>query len=397
MTEALTPSRLHLADLGRTATVGLRSRMTRAVLSALGIAIGIASMVAVLGLSDSSKSELLATLDRLGTNLLTVQAGQGIGRGSGELPETAAAMISRIGPVEETAAVATVEANVYRTDLMPSDRTNGLSVQAVDLTLLDTLTGTLQTGLWFDEASASYPTTVLGAVAAERLGVSDVPTRVWLGNQWFTVIGVLNEFELSPDLDRAALVGFTAAEDFLGSSGIPSVIHVRADPAHTDQVMSVLAATADPMNPEEVEVSRPSDALAARDAADDAFTALFLGLGAVALLVGGVGIANVMVISVLERKPEIGLRRALGATKGHIATQFLGEALLLSLIGGICGVALGYGVTAAWAAYKGWTVLVPSIALIGGLGAALLIGTLAGFYPSIRASRMSPTEALRTA
>ncbi len=397
MTEALTPSRLHLADLGRTATVGLRSRMTRAVLSALGIAIGIASMVAVLGLSDSSKSELLATLDRLGTNLLTVQAGQGIGRGSGELPETAAAMISRIGPVEETAAVATVDANVYRTDLMPSDRTNGLSVQAVDLTLLDTLAGTLQTGRWFDEASASYPTTVLGAVAAERLGVSDVPARVWLGDQWFTVIGVLNEFELSPDLDRAALVGFTAAEDFLGSSGIPSVIHVRADPEYTDQVMSVLAATADPMNPEEVEVSRPSDALAARDAADDAFTALFLGLGAVALLVGGVGIANVMVISVLERKPEIGLRRALGATKGHIATQFLGEALLLSLIGGICGVALGYGVTAAWAAYKGWTVLVPPIALIGGLGAALLIGTLAGFYPAIRASRMSPTEALRTA
>jgi putative ABC transport system permease protein len=397
MSEALTPSRLHLADLGRTATVGLRSRMTRAVLSALGIAIGIASMVAVLGLSDSSKSELLATLDRLGTNLLTVQAGQGIGRGSGELPETAAAMISRIGPVEETAAVATVEANVYRTDLMPSDRTNGLSVQAVDLTLLDTLAGTLQVGSWFDEASASYPTTVLGSVAAERLGVSDVPTRVWLGDQWFTVIGVLDEFELSPDLDRAALVGLMAAEDFLGSLGVPSVIHVRADPEYTDQVMSVLAATADPMNPEEVEVSRPSDALAARDAADDAFTALFLGLGAVALLVGGVGIANVMVISVLERKPEIGLRRALGATKGHIATQFLGEALLLSLIGGICGVALGYGVTAAWAAYKGWTVLVPPIALIGGLGAALLIGTLAGFYPAIRASRMSPTEALRTA
>ena len=205
---------------------------------------------------------------------------------------------------------------MYRTDLMPSDRTNGLSVQAVDLTLFDTLAGTLQTGLWFDEASASYPTTVLGAVAAERLGVSDVPARVWLGDQWFTVIGVLNEFELSPDLDRAALVGFTAAEDFLGSSGIPSVIHVRADPEYTDQVMSALAATADPMNPEEVEVSRPSDALAARDAADDAFTALFLGLGAVALLVGGVGIANVMVISVLERKPEIGLRRALGATKG---------------------------------------------------------------------------------
>jgi putative ABC transport system permease protein len=397
MTAVIEASRLHIADIGRTAVVGLRSRMTRAVLSALGIAIGIASMVAVLGLSDSSKSELLATLDRLGTNLLTVQAGEGIGRGSAELPETAAAMISRIGPVEETAAVATVDANVYRTDLMPSDRTNGLTVQAADLTLLETLAGSLQTGEWLDAASANYPVTVLGAVAAERLGITETPAKVWLGDQWFTVIGILNEFELSPDLDRAALVGFTAAGEYLNSSGVPSVIHVRSDPDHTDAVMSVLAATANPRNPEEVEVSRPTDALEARDAADDTFTALFLGLGAVALFVGGVGIANVMVISVLERRSEIGLRRAIGATKGHIAVQFLGEALLLSLIGGLAGVAIGYGVTMAWAAYKDWDVLVPQVALFGGLGAALIIGSLAGFYPSIRASRMSPTEALRSA
>jgi putative ABC transport system permease protein len=371
--------------------------MTRAVLSALGIAIGIASMVAVLGLSDSSKSELLATLDRLGTNLITVQAGQGIGRGAGELPETAAAMIARIGPVEETAAVVNVDANVYRTDLIPSDRTNGLSVQAVDLTLLDTLAGTLAQGRWFDPATAAYPTTVLGAVAAERLGVTDLPARVWLGGQWFTVIGILDTFELSPDLDRAALVGMGAAEDHLDSDVVPSVIHVRSDPDHTDEVMGVLAATANPINPEEIEVSRPTDALEAKEAANDTFTALFLGLGAVALLVGGVGIANVMVISVLERRAEIGLRRALGATKGHVAVQFLGEALLLSVIGGLAGVAIGYGVTAAWSGYRGWDVLVPQIALLGGLGAALIIGTLAGFYPATRAARMSPTEALRSA
>jgi len=397
MTASLEPSRLHPADIGRISSVGLRSRMTRAVLSALGIAIGIASMVAVLGLSDSSKSELIATLDRLGTNLLTVQAGEGIGRGAGELPETAAAMIARIEPVEETAAVADVDANVYRTDLMPEDRTNGLSVQAVDLALLDTLAGTLAAGKWFDQASASYPTTVLGSVAAERLGVTDLPAQVWLGDRWFTVIGLLDAFELSPDLDRAALVGFTAAEDYLDSTRTPSAIYVRSDPDQTDEVMSVLAATANPANPEEVEVSRPTDALEAREAANDTFTALFLGLGAVALLVGGVGIANVMVISVLERRGEIGLRRALGATKGHVAIQFLGEALFLSVIGGLAGVALGYTVTAAWSAYRGWDVLVPQVALVGGLGAALVIGTLAGLYPATRAARMSPTEALRSA
>jgi putative ABC transport system permease protein len=393
---SLQPSKLHIADIGRTSAVGLRSRMTRAVLSAVGIAIGIAAMVAVLGLSDSSKSELLATLDRLGTNLIQVQAGTGIGRGSGELPSTAAVMVSRIGPVDETAAVAPVDASVYRTDLMPADRTNGLSVQAVDLTLLDTLAGTLADGRWFDEASASYPTVVLGSVAAERLGIDEAGATVWLDNQWFAVVGILDEFELSPDLDRAALVGFTAAEDYLDFDGVPSTIYVRTDPQYTDDVMDVLAATVNPVNPEEVEVSRPTDALEAREAADDTLTALFLGLGAVALFVGGVGIANVMVISVLERRAEIGLRRAIGATKRHIAIQFLGEALLLSIIGGLAGVALGYGITAAWSAYREWDVLVPQIAILGGMGAALLIGSLAGFYPAIRASRLSPTEALRS-
>ena len=392
----LQPSKLHIADIGRTSAVGLKSRMTRAVLSAVGIAIGIASMVAVLGLSDSSKSELLSTLDRLGTNLIQVQAGTGIGRGSGELPDTAASMVSRIGPVDETAAVAPVDASVYRTDVMPADRTNGLSIQAVDLTLLDTLAGTLTDGRWFDGASASYPTVVLGSIAAERLGIAEAGATVWLGNQWFAVIGILDEFELSPDLDRAALVGFTAAEDYLDFDGVPSAIYVRTDPQYTDEVMAVLAATVNPVNPEEVEVSRPTDALEAREAADDTLTALFLGLGAVALFVGGVGIANVMVISVLERRAEIGLRRAIGATKRHIAIQFLGEALLLSIIGGLAGVALGYGITAAWSSYREWDVLVPQIAILGGMGAALLIGSLAGFYPAIRASRLSPTEALRS-
>lgn len=224
----------------------------------------------------------------------------------------------------------------------------------------------------------------------------DVTRPVWIGGEWFTVIGILEEFELSPNLDRAALVGVPAAIEFLDSEGIPSAIYVRTDPAFLNDVMSVLARTANPINPEEVEVSRPTDALEAREAADATLTNLFLGLGAVALLVGGVGIANVMVISVLERRAEIGLRRALGATKGHIAIQFLGEALLLSALGGLAGVALGYGATAIWSSYRGWDVLVPTIAIAGGLGAALVIGTLAGFYPAIRASRLTPTDALRT-
>ena len=397
MAATLTPSKLHAADVARTASVGIRTRKLRAALSALGITIGIAAMVGVLGLSESSKSDLLAQLDKLGTNLLTVQAGTGIGIGSGELPEDAAAMIARIGPVETTSTVSEVDANVYKNDLVPSGQTGGISVQAVDVNLLDTLAGTVADGQFITAANADYPTTVLGSVAAERLGIAEVngTQQIWLGEQWFTVVGVLDEFELSPDLDRAAIIGISAAETYLDHDPVPTSILVRTDPAYVDDVMGVLAATTNPENPEEVEVSRPTDALEAKEAADDAFTALFLGLGAVALLVGGVGIANVMVISVLERRSEIGLRRALGATKRHVAVQFLGEALLLAGIGGVGGVLLGVGVTTLYANLRGWNALIPPIAMAGGVAAALIIGAIAGLYPAVRAARMSPTEALR--
>ena len=398
MTTDLVPSRLHAVDALRTASVGLRTRRLRAALSALGIMIGIAAMVAVLGLSESSKSELLAQLDRLGTNLLTVQAGTGIGIGSGELPDEAAGMISRIGPVETTSSVSAVDANVYKNDLVPSGQTGGITVQAVDINLLDTLAGSVADGKFLDAATANYPTAVLGSVAAQRLGIRTVTgtQQIWLGDQWFTVIGVLNQFELNPDLDRAALIGQGAAETYLDHDNVPTSILVRVNPDYVDEVTAVLAATANPQNPEEVEVARPSDALEAKEAANDAFTALLLGLGAVALLVGGVGIANVMVISVLERRAEIGLRRALGATKRHVAVQFLGEALLLSAVGGAGGVVLGWIVTGIYARVRGWSTLVPPVAIVGGFVAALLIGAVAGLYPATRAARLSPTEALHS-
>lgn len=392
-------SRLTLADWFRTATVGGRTRPSRMLLSAVGIAIGIAAMVGVLGLSESSKSDLLATLDRLGTNLITVQAGAGIGLGSGELPDEADEMVSRIGPVETTVAVSSVDsARVYRTDYIPEGQTGGISVDAVGMELLDVLAGRLADGDWFNDATAAYPTTVLGSVAADRLGIDEVTGTqlVWLGGEWFTVIGVLETFELAPDLDRSALVGWQAAEDFLDNENIPTRILVRVDPDQVDPVLDVMAATVNPENPEEVEVNRPTDALEAKEAADDTLTALFLGLGAVALLVGGVGIANVMVISVLERRAEIGLRRALGATRRHVAMQFLGEALLLAGTGGIAGVLLGVGVTSGYAALRGWESLIPIEAIAGGVAAALLIGVIAGLYPAMRAARLSPTEALHT-
>jgi putative ABC transport system permease protein len=378
--------------------VGLRTRRLRAALSGLGIAIGIAAMVSVLGISQSSRADLLAQLDRLGTNLLTVTPGRTLGGSSAELPAEAVGMIRRIGPVRQATATGGVSAIVRRTDRIDPNETGGISTLAAQPDLLDTLGATVAHGTFLNAATSRYPAVVLGWKTAQTLGIDHVDGRVqvWLGTRWFQVIGILNPVPLAPELDRAALIGFPVAQAELGFDGKPGTIYERSDPKFVDSVRQVLPVTANPAHPEEVTVSRPSDALAARAAANTTFTALLLGLGAVALLVGGVGIANVMVISVLERRSEIGLRRALGAGRGHIRIQFLSEALLLSSMGGLAGAALGAVITGIYARDRGWVVSIPPAALAGGVAVAVAVGAVAGLYPAVRAARLSPTDALRT-
>ena len=382
--------------------IGLRSlvrRRLRSVLTTLGIAIGIAAMVAVLGISDSSRASLLSVLDRLGTNLLTIAPGRSFLGADLALPDEAPAMIRRIGPVQGASATTAVDATVRKTDKISSFQTGGIAVTAVETDLLSTLGGTMQLGRWLDSASSRFPTVVLGSVAARRLGIHDLdePVNVWLGGRWFTVIGVLDSLPLAPELDRSALIGRPAAADYLGADLSPTTIYVRADPASIDDVKSVLGATANPASPEAVQVIRPSDALEARAAASTAFTALFLGLGAVALGVGGLGIANVMLMSVLERRSEIGLRRALGATRPAIAGQFFVEAVLLAGIGGVVGVLAGVAIAASYAQSQAWPVVLSTAGLAVGIGAAVAIGAIAGLYPALRAASVPPTDALRTA
>jgi putative ABC transport system permease protein len=392
---SLRPARLRPSDLLRLGGYGLRSRPLRAVLSALGIAIGIAAMVAVVGISTSGQADLDEQLDALGTNMLTVAPGRTMFGDDATLPDDALNMIKRIGPVTSATAVGTVgDTSVYRTDQIPAGETGGLAVVAAQLDLLGTVNARLAGGAWLNAATARYPAVVLGAAAARRLG--DVPA-VWIGGRHYSVIGVLDTVALAPELDTAVLIGWDAAKSYLDFDGHATRVYTRSVETQVEAVRGVLAATANPQNPDQVDVSNPSDALIAQRAASQTFNSLLLGLGAVALLVGGIGVANTMVISVLERRAEIGLRRSLGATRGQVRTQFVAESLLLSLLGGLGGVLGGLTVTVVYAGTQQWPPVVPLWAVAGGLGATLLIGAVAGLYPAIRAARLAPTEALGAA
>jgi putative ABC transport system permease protein len=400
--------RLELRDWLQVASVGLRSRPLRAALSALGIAIGTAAIVGVLGLSASSQAGLIAEINRLGTNLLTVEAGQSLTGGPAQLPREAPARITLLNNVQQVAHTALIKNTyVYRSSIVPVTETGGLQVRAASLNLLPVLGTGLARGDWLNEGTARLAVAVLGAVAAQQLGIDRVypGQRIWLGGQWFDIAGILNPSPLTPDIDVSALIGYPAAQTYLGyvsivggeqKTGPPSSIYVRAATGHEAAVQSLLANTADPEAPYEAAVSQPSDVLTARAAAAGAFNSLFLGLGIVALIVGAVGVANIMIISVLERRSEIGLRRALGATRSQIRTQFLAESILLAVIGGIVGVLAGATATAVYASTKNWAVIIPAKAWTGGIASAILIGAIAGLMPAIRASRMPPTVALRT-
>lgn len=395
MTAIPSPAKLGPTDLLRAGLTGVVGRPARAVLSALGIAIGVAAMVAVLGISAASQAKLADQLAALGTNMLKVSAGNTLFGQKSALPFNATDMAKRIGPVQKASATGEVPgANVFRSNLVDPRASGGISVLAGKLDLIDTLGVKLAAGQWLNAATAKYPAVVLGAAAAQQLGIDHPGAQVYLGKQWFTVVGILAPAALAPEMDRAALVGWDVATSKLGFDGHPTTVYERSSDESVDGVRSILGQSVNPEHPEEVKVSRPSDALQAQLAAKATFLTMFLGLGAVALLVGGVGVANTMVISVLERRSEIGLRRSLGASRGQVRLQFLTEAVLLSGLGGIFGVLLGLAVSVGYAVSNGWPAVVPLPAIAAGVGASVLIGTVAGWFPAARAAKMPPNAAL---
>jgi putative ABC transport system permease protein len=390
-------SHLRAVDAVSTATLGIRTRKGRAVLTALGIAIGIAAILAVIGITSSSKAELIAQIDALGTNLLQVRPGNDLfGEGS-TLPPDAPSMIRRIVPVQAATSLIKLNATVRPTPFVSRDDPIGIDLYAAEPNLIDTLDGRMASGHFFDSGTDDLPVVVLGSVAAQRLGIDTVEggRNILIAGKWFNLIGIVDPLQLNPDIDRAAIIGQDIAVDLFGVKRNASVIYLRAEPEHVEEVRGVLAATANPAAPNEVEVSRPSEALEARAQVDKNLQTLLLSLGAVALLVGAIGIANVMVISVLERRSEIGVRRALGATRAHIGIQFIMESALLAFMGGVLGIGIGAAVTYAYARSQDWLGTVPLVALAGSVAVTLLLGVISGLYPAVRAARLDPVEAIR--
>jgi putative ABC transport system permease protein len=395
-----TPVRLAPSDLLLLGLSRLRTRPLRAALSALGISIGIATLVVVTGIPASSQQALMDEFAQFGTNLLRVEATPEKATGEAtSLPPESVSMIGRIGPVEQASGVANTHATVRRSDQIPEADSSGLTVLASGLNVLDTVGGRVRSGVFLSAATQKWPTVVLGHVAATRLGITELPhdqpaPQVRINDRWFTVVGILDPMPLAPELERSVLVGWDAARAHLHFDGRPTVVYLRAAEPALEDVRKVLPQTASPAEPGQVLISRPSDALVAKRITQNTFSALFLGLASVALLVGGIGVANTMVISVLERKREIGLRRALGANRGQIRAQFLTESVVLCGVGGVAGTVLGLLGTAGYAAAQGWPTVVPAGTLLAGFGASVAIGILAGVYPAVRASRLTPTEAL---
>ena len=391
-------SRLRRADTARLAAFSLGARRLRAILASIGVAVGVGSMVAVLALTASSQAQLVSTIQSLGTNLLTVEQGSGITGPEKELPPTVGLSIARVDGVESVSSTAYIAgARVLRSDRVPSYRTAGLEVRAADPSLITTLQGRMLAGGFLTRATDRYRVAVLGYQAASAMGIANVSDRprVWIGGAWFEVAGILEPLQLAPEIDRAALIGMPVAGELFGFDGHATRVYVRADPDRVATIARLLSRTVDPSRPDQVAVSRPSEALTAQLAVGSSATVLYLGLGAIALLVGGVGVANVMFVSVIERRPEIGLRRALGATRRHIAVQFLAESVLLAALGGAVGAVGGAAVTAMWAVLQGWDVVIPMPVIAGGVAAAAVVGGVAGLYPSLRAARLSPVTALR--
>ncbi len=389
-----------LRDLLSIAVGGIRARKVRTLLIMLGPIVGVAAMVGAVGLTESAKGDLKARLAELGTNLITAEAGSSFGQQNPTLPKSAVSRVKAIESVERASAVAEVQGVVTLPSAAGESyyQTFPVPVLASDDKLPEVLEVPIRSGRWLatsDGANKSRAV-VLGGGLAEEYGVLPGEIRtVRLNGIDYGVIGVLDRVPLEPSLDNAAFVTQWAAKHDFATDGAPTKMYVRARPGTTEATSKAIPTAVSLGSSDSVTTKIPSDALEASARADKTLqqTALFAGL--LALAVGGLGIANVMSISVIQRSSEIGIRRALGSTRALIAMQFLLEALFVGLVGGVIGAVIGVGIVYMVSAIAGWVVVIDYAKMPIWIGLAVAVAAIAGLYPSVKAARLEPLETLR--
>ncbi|KAA8820560.1 ABC transporter permease [Bifidobacterium rousetti] len=394
------PPTTRFANLMHTAWIGATGRISRTVLAALGIALGVAAYVALSGIAASNQAALLARLDALGANLQVVSPGRDAAQQPVPLPAYAPETIARQPQVEQVGVFDTAPENVriFKNEFVPKSNGNALTLTVMRPGALDAVGATIAQGHGIDENNQHLPVAILGSEAAYRLGVTTVGDRILIDDAWYGVVGILAPAPQAQNLDPSVIIGSTQAKashpDQAETIGQISAIYVRTKPGDAETLRRMLAHAAN-LAGANVSVNASADLSEARNTTDDSLNTLGLMIGAIALAVGGMSIANMMIVTVMERRGEIGLRRALGATPGAIRMQFVTEAAMLSAFGGLAGITLGAGTAFGFAIWAGQPAVLEWGTLPAAWGAAVLVGALAGIYPASRAARLTPTAALR--
>ncbi len=399
-------SGITLRDLLDEAIAGMFARPGRMVLTVLGVVIGLTALVATLGLTRTAGNRIISQFDTLAATELFIQARPGRSTGIVDpraLPWDAPERLARLNGVVAAGTLSEVDVGNALVSSSPvkdplAQSAFKLAVHAASPGLFRAVRAELETGRLPDlgHSQRADRVAVLGPDAAERLGVrglSQLPA-IYVGDHLYLVIGILRDVARRPELLGSVILPEGTARKHFGLVGPGHVVvETRIGAAYliADQARPALR----PDDPRVLKVEVPQEPRRVRDEVQTDLNVMFLLLGGLSLVVGAIGIANITLVGVMERTGEIGLRRAIGATRGHIAAQFLFESASMGVIGGVIGASLGVLIVVAVSAYQIWTPVLdpaaPFLAPLVGGG----IGLVSGAYPALRAANLEPVEAFR--